>query len=102
MAGIGAGIDSFYEYLIKAYILFDDNDFLDMFEKGFESINLWVKDPNKYLFKNVDFETGDLVNTWVDSLSAFWPGLQVLTGDVEGAIISHQFLFSIWRKYHAL
>jgi len=29
--------------------------------------------------------TGSPVGGWVDSLSAFWPGLLVLSGDVKGA-----------------
>jgi len=31
--GIGAGSDSFYEYLLKSYILFGDPEYLDMFNK---------------------------------------------------------------------
>lgn len=45
--------------------------------------------------KNVDMETGDIRAVWVDSLSAFWPGLQVLAGHVEDAIHTHQFYFTI-------
>jgi ER degradation enhancer, mannosidase alpha-like 1 len=33
--------------------------------------------------------TGDIAYNTLDSLSAFWPGLQVLAGDVENAIKSH-------------
>lgn len=32
-SSIGAGIDSFYEYLLKSYILFGDEDYRDMFDK---------------------------------------------------------------------
>lgn len=45
--------------------------------------------------KNIDLETGNLMSTWMDSLSAFWPGLQVLSGDLDGAIYLHQMYFSI-------
>jgi ER degradation enhancer, mannosidase alpha-like 1 len=34
-------------------------------------------------------KTGDLAYFTVDSLSAFWPGLQVLAGDLEAAIKLH-------------
>lgn len=30
-SGVGAGIDSYYEYLMKAYILLGDDVFLDRF-----------------------------------------------------------------------
>jgi len=32
-SGIGSGIDSFYEYLYKAYIMFGDNIYWDMFKE---------------------------------------------------------------------
>lgn len=44
---------------------------------------------------------GDAQYSSVDSLSAFWPGLQVLGGDIENAIKTHlvcmsQILFSMF------
>lgn len=33
--------------------------------------------------------TGELAVQHIDSLGAFWPGLQVLAGDVESAIKAH-------------
>jgi hypothetical protein len=48
LTGIGAGIDSFYEYLIKCDILFgDDPSYLTMFEDSMDSVNKWIKDPVK-------------------------------------------------------
>lgn len=40
-------------------------------------------------FRSVNMNTGDIAFSMVDSLSAFFPGLQVLAGDVENAIKSH-------------
>ncbi|KAJ3081811.1 ER degradation-enhancing alpha-mannosidase-like protein 1, partial [Quaeritorhiza haematococci] len=101
-AGIGAGVDSFYEYLLKAYILFGDPEYLTAFEEAYAAVMRHIRDPRGYIYKTVNMETGGLVATWVDSLSAFWPGLQVLAGDVENAIKLHQFYFTIWRRFHAL
>jgi mannosidase alpha-like ER degradation enhancer 1 len=36
------------------------------------------------------------------SLQAFWPGLQVLLGDVHLAAASHQRFFSLWMKFGLL
>jgi mannosidase alpha-like ER degradation enhancer 1 len=33
--------------------------------------------------------TGEQAYNTLDSLAAFWPGLQVLAGDIENAIKSH-------------
>lgn len=43
---------------------------------------------------------GDPAYYTVDSLSAFWPGLQVLAGDVENAIRSHmtcKLIHTSWK-----
>jgi mannosidase alpha-like ER degradation enhancer 1 len=35
------------------------------------------------------------------SLSAFWPGLQVLFGDIQSAIESYERFYQIWLKYQS-
>jgi len=40
-------------------------------------------------YRTVNMHTGDPAYLTVDSLSAFWPGLQVLAGDVHSAIKLH-------------
>ena len=32
-SGVGAGIDSYYEYLLKAYVMLGDETYLDRFNK---------------------------------------------------------------------
>lgn len=32
-SGVGAGIDSYYEYLLKAYVLLGDESYLERFNK---------------------------------------------------------------------
>lgn len=69
-------------------------------------------------FRNVDIYTGQPNFYTVDSLSSFWPGLQVLAGDVENAIKSHLMCktqkllgihlayqlqdWNIWKKFSGL
>jgi mannosidase alpha-like ER degradation enhancer 1 len=50
----------------------------------------------------VHLRTGQPVGTLLDSLSAFWPGLQVLAGDVENAIKSHLVYWHLWQKHSCL
>jgi mannosidase alpha-like ER degradation enhancer 1 len=50
---IGAGIDSFHEYLIKSYILLGDDKYLEMFEISFDSIMKHVRDPNGFIYRPV-------------------------------------------------
>ncbi|XP_061779609.1 ER degradation-enhancing alpha-mannosidase-like protein 1 [Nerophis lumbriciformis] len=110
-SGLGAGMDSFYEYLLKAYILFGEKDDYRMFQaayasihnhlrRGRESCNEGEGDPPMYV--NVNMMSGEIMNTWIDSLQAFFPGLQVLNGDVENAICLHAFYYAIWKRFGAL
>ncbi|XP_050835260.1 ER degradation-enhancing alpha-mannosidase-like protein 1 isoform X4 [Serinus canaria] len=110
-SGLGAGSDSFYEYLLKSYILFGEKEDLEMFNSAYQNIQNHLRrgreacnegegDPPLYV--NVNMYTGQLMNTWIDSLQAFFPGLQVLIGDVEDAICLHAFYYAIWKRYGAL
>jgi mannosidase alpha-like ER degradation enhancer 1 len=38
----------------------------------------------------------------VSSLSSFWPGVQVLAGDVESAVDTGLALYALWRHYGGL
>ncbi|CAI5714316.1 unnamed protein product [Peronospora effusa] len=38
----------------------------------------------------------------VSALQAFWPGLQVLVGDVSGAIRTHEHIFQLWDDFGAM
>jgi mannosidase alpha-like ER degradation enhancer 1 len=59
-------------------------------------------DGNGFLYKNVNMDSAQLITSWIDSLAAFFPGLQVLYGDLNRAIRPHLLYFTIWEKYHSL
>ncbi|KAJ3042757.1 alpha mannosidase-like protein, partial [Rhizophlyctis rosea] len=99
MAGIGAGIDSFYEYQLKSYILFGDHTFATDFAEAYQAILKHVRDVDGHIYKQVDMNNGGLMATWIDSLAAFFPGLQVLAGDLPSAIRHHQVYWTVWRRY---
>ncbi|KAG7235694.1 hypothetical protein INR49_002324 [Caranx melampygus] len=40
--------------------------------------------------------------TWMDSLLAFFPGLQVLKGDIRPAIETHEMLYQVTKKHNFL
>ncbi|XP_005089315.1 ER degradation-enhancing alpha-mannosidase-like protein 1 [Aplysia californica] len=111
MSGLGAGIDSFFEYLLKAYILFGDKNDLKMFNESYETIKFHMRrgrtkcntgTGNTPLYVNVNMKTGETVNTWIDALQAAWSAVQVLNGDIEEAICSHALYYAIWQRYEAL
>ncbi|XP_060066247.1 ER degradation-enhancing alpha-mannosidase-like protein 1 [Ylistrum balloti] len=108
MSGLGAGLDSFFEYLLKVFILFGEDEDLKMFNESYETIKFHMRrgrqrcnTGNGYppIYVNVNMKTGITSNNWIDSLQAAWAGVQVLKGDVEEAICSHALFYSIWQKY---
>ena len=46
-------------------------------------------------YRQVNLNTGDPAYATIDSLAAFWPGLQVLAGDVQSAIRLHMLCKSL-------
>ncbi|XP_068190579.1 ER degradation-enhancing alpha-mannosidase-like protein 3 isoform X2 [Antennarius striatus] len=77
-SGVGAGIDSYYEYLMKAYILLGDDVFLDRFNIHYSAIMKYISQPPLLLSVHMHNPTVS-VRSWMDSLLAFFPGLQAFT-----------------------
>ncbi|KAJ7228743.1 alpha mannosidase-like protein [Mycena pura] len=111
VSGIGAGIDSFYEYALKWYIMSisfslkvysGDVEFLDVWDDSYAAIMRWSRAPDGFWYRPVDMNNGNTAYFTVDSLSAFWPGLQVLAGDVQNAIKLHMIYYNLWRKHSGL
>uniref|UniRef100_A0A1A8CWV2 alpha-1,2-Mannosidase n=1 Tax=Nothobranchius kadleci TaxID=1051664 RepID=A0A1A8CWV2_NOTKA len=100
-SGVGAGIDSYYEYLLKAYVLLGDDEFLQRFNTHYASIMKYISQPP--LLLDVHIHKPLLpARTWMDSLLAFFPGLQVLKGDIRPAIETHEMLYQVTKKHNFL
>ena len=94
-SGIGAGIDSYYEYLFKGYILLSDDDYLDRFNAHYKSIRKYVQRGPLWVDVHMHKPTTTAKN-FMDALAAYWPGLQVLKGDLTSAIETHEMLYQVW------
>ncbi|KAH7344593.1 alpha-mannosidase [Rhizoctonia solani] len=102
IAGIGAGIDSFYEYALKMYVMTGEFEYYDVWKEGYSAIMKYSRGPEGFWYRNVGAGTGNLATVYIDSLSAFWPGLQVLAGDIQSAIKSHLVYWNLWRRYSGI
>lgn len=113
MSGIGAGLDSFYEYLLKTYILFGDVEDYLMFNESYALIKQYMRKGRPScnegcgehpVYVNVNMQDGStsVDSLWIDSLQASFSGIQVLMGDIEEAICSHALYYAIWRRFGAL
>jgi len=111
MSGLGAGVDSFYEILLKSFIMFGEKEDSDMFNSSYTSIKQYMRRGRGNcnsgtglhpLYVNVEMGTGNTATNWIDSLQAAFPGVQLLSGDVEEAICHHALYYSMWKKYGCL
>jgi len=97
--GIGAGFDSYYEYLMKGYSLLGDIRLLKMFEISYNAIEKHVRSNITNSYIEVDMTKGQPMNYLLSSLSAFWPSLQVLHGRVSSAKMNFDRLMHFYKKF---
>jgi mannosidase alpha-like ER degradation enhancer 2 len=84
---VGGGIDSYYEYLLKGWILFEDEDLGRMWKDGIAALNAHVADeaPSGLWYGPVDMDSGARKGSEWGALEAFLPAVLVLGGDLERA-----------------
>lgn len=100
--GVGAGIDSFYEYALKAWVMLDDNYFYAVWAESQAAIAAHIADEQKFLYRTIHVRTGFVISNNIDSLSAYYAGLLVLGGHIDQAIKSHLVYHGLWTRYRSL
>ena len=96
-ATVGPGQDSFLEYLLKGYLLFGDDELLDMFMVYYEAISS-LASHGGFVF-NTDIFGSGTTSMVLSSLSAFWGAVQVLYGDVAGAARTQAYWGALWMVF---
>lgn len=117
ITGIGAGIDSFFEYAFKSHVLLSNLPYhsedlahpSDLFLQTWQSAHAAIR---RHVHRNhlshhphyiqTDMNSGAARYYWVDSLSAFYPGLLTLSGELEEAISTHLLYTALWNRYSAM
>nr|XP_045621161.1 ER degradation-enhancing alpha-mannosidase-like protein 3 [Procambarus clarkii] len=100
-SGVGAGIDSYYEYLLKAYVLLGDEDYLERFNKHYSAVMKYISQGPMLLDVHMH-RPHTTSRNFMDALLAFWPGLQVLKGDIKPAIETHEMLYQVIQRHNFL
>jgi hypothetical protein len=98
---LSACIDSYYEYMVKCALLFDDEDCKIMWDTSYKAINTYLADTvgTQLWFGHADMNTGKRTKTWFGALDAFFPAVLVLTGDVERAAWLQESCFHMWKRH---
>lgn len=98
---ISGGIDSYYEYLLKAWLLFDDKDCERMWKASIEAVNKYLADqaPTGLWYAQANMNTGARTGTDFGALDAFFPGTLALSGDLERARKLEDSAFKMWTTF---
>lgn len=98
---IGGGIDSYYEYLLKASLLFDDKDCQRMWTSSIEAVNKCLADEvsTGFWYGQANMNTGDRASTYFGALDAFFPGTLALSGDLDRARKLEDSAYKMWTTF---
>jgi mannosidase alpha-like ER degradation enhancer 2 len=94
-------IDSYYEYLLKGWLLFGDKDCRKMWRASMKALNKHVADDSAsgLWYGHVDMNTGARTARHYGALDAFFPGVLALSGDVKRAKRLQDSSFKMWTKF---
>ena len=102
---ISGAIDSYYEYLLKCAILFDDRDCRRMWNESITAINQYLRDETRGRMKpelwygHADMNAGKRTATTYGALDAFFPAVLALSGDLNRASLLQESSYKMWMKH---
>jgi ER degradation enhancer, mannosidase alpha-like 2 len=96
---ISGRIDSYYEYMLKAWLLFGDEDFKKMWDTSIVALNTHLADSTGtgFWYAHADMNTGEKTGTYFGALDAFMPALLALGGDLDRAKALQESCFKMWN-----
>lgn len=98
---ISGGIDSYYEYLLKSWLLFDDKDCKKMWQSSIKAVNKYLADNTKtgLWYGQADMNTGKRTSTQYGALDAFFPAVLARDGDLERARRLQESSYKMWTTF---
>jgi mannosidase alpha-like ER degradation enhancer 2 len=105
---ISGAIDSYYEYLLKSWLLFGDEDCHRMWLDSIGAINKYLEDSlvggpklfrRELWYGHADMNTGKRTATVYGALDAFFPAVLALSGDYDRAGRLQASSLKMWRQY---
>ncbi len=98
---ISGGIDSYYEYLLKASILFDDQDCAHMWKSSVAAVNKYLADTSHggLWYGQANMDTGKRTTTHFGALDAFFAAVLARSGDLDRAKRLQESSYTMWTKF---
>lgn len=95
---ISGAIDSYYEYLLKGWLMFGDKDLKNMWDASINAINKYLADTTKngFWYGHADMNTGNRTATLFGALDAFFPAELLLSGDTTRAEKLQASCYKMW------
>src|SRR4029078_13362772 len=100
---ISGAIDSYYEYLLKCWLLFGDQDCKRMWGESITAINKYLADAIRVEYEvqlwygHADMNTGARRATTYGALDAFFPAVLALSGDLKRAGLLQDSSYRMWN-----
>jgi mannosidase alpha-like ER degradation enhancer 2 len=98
---ISGAIDSYYEYLLKCSLLFEDPDCKQMWNESILAINKYLLDNSvrrQTWYGHADMNTGKRGATKYGALDAFFPAVLAMSGDIAKAKALQESSYMMWQK----
>ncbi len=98
---ISARIDSYYEYLLKGWLMFGDEELKEMWDVSIEAINKYLPHyvNDELWYCTVDMNTGSRINTYFGALDVFFPAVLALGGDIDKAKHLQESCYKMWMLH---
>ncbi|KAK7071055.1 ER degradation-enhancing alpha-mannosidase-like protein 2 [Halocaridina rubra] len=96
-SGIGAGIDSYLEYLVKGATLLQRPELMAIFKEARAAADKYLRHDDWYLWATMT--KGHVTMAVFQSLEAYWPGVLALIGDVNSALKIIFNYHNVWKQF---
>jgi len=98
---VSGGIDSYFEYLIKSKLLFNDKDCANMWKSTLTAINKYLLDSTSTgdWYGHADMNSGVRTSTQFGSLDAFFGDPLCLSGETWRAAELEESCYKMWNRY---
>ena len=85
--------------MAKAYVLLGEEKYLERWNSHYQAVMKYL--GTGHLMQDVHMHRPNTNSKqFIDALGAFWPGLQVLMGDLKPAIEQHEVLYQIMQRHN--
>jgi hypothetical protein len=98
---IGCCIDSYYEYLYKGWLLFQDQDIKNAWDQSITAIQKYIADEvdSSLWYCRVSMNTGRRIDRVVSLYDAYFPAVLALSGDLKNAARYQDSWNHLWLQY---